>query len=181
MNLQTHDLHVMLDRTQRSCKVFAAGGQPVLECECRNRTVNDLAPPSERYAPCPPGEYVLGVPVPKNTPPFGPAFILISDYGDHHTMEANGRAGIGCHGGGSGLADWNAPRQSAFICTLGCFRFLNESLEELVRLVNAAHGAGGTVYTTVAPFTAGFPGAAGVPAAGLPDRIVPAEELDPDE
>jgi hypothetical protein len=171
------DRHLVLDRAARSAKLFNSAGTVVFECEARNRTVNDHAPPDQRWAPCPAGEFVLGAPVPKNNAAFGAWFIPLEDYGAHHAMRDNGRSGIGCHGGGSGLLEPLAPRQP-FVATHGCFRFLNEDLDRLAEDVHYVRQAGGAVYVTVAPWQ---PGDA-LPGVAADDTIVPPDGvLDPDE
>ncbi len=145
MKLDQEDLHAVIDAKAERLKVYAPGGQEVCDCECRNRTVN---PGESHWGHCPPGDFKLGVPVKKSTVPFGPFFIPVLDYLGQDTMQDFGRAGIGIHGGGSGLAHPFAPRQGWQI-TEGCFRLQNEDLEHLVHLINAAQQAGGVVYLTV--------------------------------
>lgn len=145
MNLETQDLHAEFDKTASRLQVYAAGGQEVFSCEARNRTVNAG---EGHWGHCPNGEFKLGVPVPKNTVPFGKWFIPVLDYLDHHVMRDFQREGIGLHAGGSGLADPFAPRQG-WVVTHGCVRLQSEDLEHLVTLIDAAQKAGGVVYLTV--------------------------------
>jgi len=155
MNIKPHDYHMILNAQARSLKLFDATGKEVFQCEARNRTVNNGQ--WGHWGNCPPGEYVLGKPVFKDTVPFGRWFIPLLDYGDHHTMAKFGRSGIGIHGGGSGLARPMAPRQSPpWVVTHGCFRILNLSLAELEQKVAGCQANGGTVYVTV---VADVPGA----------------------
>jgi hypothetical protein len=177
MPIGPRDRHLMLDRAARSARLFNSAGTVVFECEARNRTVNDHAPPDQRWAPCPAGEFLLGPPVKEGTMPFGPYFMELSDYGPYHAMRDHGRAGIGVHGGGSGLADPFAPRQG-WVCTRGCWRIENDDLERLVEITGFVHQAGGQVSVTVVPWQ---PGAA-LPGAAPDDTIFPPEEqLAPDE
>ena len=145
MDLKHGDLHMILDAADRTLKLFEPGGELVFGCEARNRTVYEGF---GHDAHCPPGEYSLGSPRAKNTIPFGPWFIPILDYAQHHTMIDFGRAGIGLHGGGSGLADPFADRQGWQI-TEGCWRLANIDLRRLVALVKPIQMAGGVVYCTV--------------------------------
>lgn len=149
MELKPHDTHWIFDRTARSVKGFDATGKLIFQAEARNRTVNDAAPPSHRFGPCPPGDYVFGVPVHMETPPFGPWFIPI----DGPAMAANGRSGIGWHSGGSGLPDPFAPQQG-WRPTHGCWRSQNEDLIKGVQLVLGCQDRGGTCYVSVATFSA---------------------------
>jgi hypothetical protein len=176
VNLAPNDLHVVLDRAARTCRVFDHAGTLLLGCEARNRTVNDGAPVNERWAPCPPGIFRLGAPVAKNTAPFGPYFIPMEDWDAHHAMRDNGRSGIGLHGGGSGLPDPLTPNQG-WVWTHGCWRFPNGSLKALVRLYDAARGQGGHGYATVVM----QPGALEPRVWGTFENETPEADLDPEE
>lgn len=142
--------HLILSRQSRTLSLYAATGALLLKGEARNRTVNDAAPVNERSAPCPPGEFLLGQPVLKDTPPFGPYYIPIRDYQGHDALAANHRSGIGIHGGGSGLPHWEAPAQG-WRPTRGCWRLQNSLLEELVKHVRAAMPCYVTVLNTDLP------------------------------
>lgn len=148
MLLKPHDTHMILDRSARSLQLYAPGGVLLLEAEARNRTVNDAAPVNERYAPCPPGSFLLGPVIVKNTVPFGPFFLGLVDYDGYTTMSDNHRGGIGLHGGGSGLGAPFAPRQG-FVWTMGCWRLQNADLETLVKIVRPLRTAGGRCFVTV--------------------------------
>jgi hypothetical protein len=145
MILQANDLHFVFSRSQRSLKAFDMAGTLRFGCEARNDTVNEGY---GHFGHCPPGEFVLGVPVWKEEVPFGNWFIPLSDYGDHHTMRQYGRAGIGVHGGGSGLAHPFAGIQG-WVITEGCIRLQNLSLTQLVTLVQDRQAKGGICYLTV--------------------------------
>jgi len=154
MNLDTHDVHLILSGANRTGKLFAAGGIPIFDFETRNRTVRDGQ--LEHWGNCPPGEFILGKPIPMNTPPFGPWFLGIYDYGSHHAMFEHHRSGIGLHGGGSGLPHPLAPVQSPpWVPTHGCWRMVNEDLGHLVTIVKAVQDAGGRCFVTVTPWVPG--------------------------
>lgn len=175
MNLQPHDLHVILDRTARTGRVFDHVGTLLLACEARNRTVNDGAPVNQRWAPCPPGVFRLGAPIPKNTAPFGAWFLPLEDWDAYHTIRGNGRVGIGIHGGGSGLPDPFAAHQG-WVVTHGCWRLQNDDLRILAGQVQAAQKVKGMAYVTVVwPF--------GTAPATMPDdwADVPEDGLAEDE
>ncbi len=159
MNLGKNDLHMLLDRGARTLRLFAPGGAVILSCEARTRAVNDSAPVNERYAPCPPGEFLLGPAIAKNTVPFGPWFLGLVDYDGHTGMGDNHRGGIGLHGGGSGLIAPFAPQQG-WVWTLGCWRLANQDLESLVKITRPLRASGGRTFVTVAAPT---------PGAGLSD------------
>jgi lipoprotein-anchoring transpeptidase ErfK/SrfK len=63
-------------------------------------------------------------------------------------MDRYGRAGIGIHGGGSGLPAPFAARQG-WAKTHGCVRVQNEDLTKLVKIVKGCLAAGGHVRLTV--------------------------------
>lgn len=173
-----NDLHLLLSRADRRLKLFDAGGTLLYTAEARNRTVNDLAPPNQRWAPCPAGEFILGRPVRKATAPFGPFFIpLLDGSSPPHVMAENSRSGIGLHGGGSGLAEPFAPAQSPpWVPTHGCWRLLNRDLLWLVGRLQVMTAHGGACRVTVEPWTPAVPGAA-------EDDVLEIEEsrLDPEE
>jgi hypothetical protein len=146
MELKPGDLHLCYSEAARKLKVFNDMGRELFECECRNSTVNNGT--YGHFGNCPPGEFVLGHPVFKNTVPFGPWFISVNDYDGHTSMQHWGRAGIGIHGGGSGLADPFADHQGWTI-TEGCLRCQNIDLKHLVQLVSRAQKAGRRCYITV--------------------------------
>ena len=139
--------------------------------------MNDRGLPSEHWAPCPPGEFLIGAAVPKGTAPFGPFFLPLLDDANHHVMADNHRSGIGLHGGGSGLPDPLAPRQG-WVWTHGCWRLQNQSLLSLVRLVSQCHLALGSVRCTVVR-GASHLGPLALPAG--PELDTEESQLDPDE
>lgn len=169
MLLKPHDTHMILDRSARSLQLYALGGTLLLECEAHNVTTNNAGAFSEHNAPCPPGQYLLGPPVEKNTVPFGKYFLLLADYDGHHTMAENGRSGVGLHGGGSGQPDPFAPHQG-WTVTHGCWRLANASLEQLVSLLRPLRASGGRCFVTVAT------PAPGAEAAMIGDDLVEGED-----
>lgn len=146
MNLQPADLHFIFDDSANRLRVWDAQHRMVFECEARNSTVNNGQ--YGHFGNCPRGEFVLGPSEPRSSVPLGFWFTPIMDYGDNHAMKEHGRAAIGIHGGGSGLAHPYAPEQGWMI-TEGCIRVFNSSNEMIARRVRAAAHAGGTVYFTV--------------------------------
>jgi hypothetical protein len=146
MKLAPNDRHLMFDAQARTLKVFNPAGLFLWGCEARNRTTADGQ--LGHNGNCPPGNFMLGEPRPKNEVPFGPWFIPVLDYAGNHHMRDFEREGIGIHGGGSGLADPFAPRQG-FQVTHGCIRLQNEDLQHLVHLLHLMEMAGGHAYLTV--------------------------------
>ena len=135
------DLHVVFNDDTNRLTVWDAAHTTAATCEARNAAT--AGPGFGHNGRCPRGEFTLGMPVAKGTVPFGPWFIPVVG------EERFGRDGIGIHGGGSGLARWDAPRQG-WAKTHGCIRVQNQDLETLVGLVKHALAAGGTVRFTVA-------------------------------
>lgn len=146
MNLGTNDLHITFDGTAKSLKVWAPDGTLLWQTEARNRTVADGQ--LGHFGNCPPGEFLLGTPIGKNTHAFGPFFIPVLDYAGYHAMLDFHRAGIGVHGGGSGLAQPLADNQG-WCPTHGCVRLQNIALRHLVALVKGAQSKSGKVFFTV--------------------------------
>lgn len=146
MQLGPNDLHITFDADSKLLKVWKPNGTLLWQTEARNRTVADGQ--LYHYGNCPPGEFLLGAPVGKNTAPFGPFFIPVLDYAGHHAMLDFQRSGIGIHGGGSGLPVPLADYQG-WCPTHGCIRCQNAPLRHLVALVKASQVKGGRVFFTV--------------------------------
>lgn len=175
MKLSAHDLHFLFSRTTNRLKAFDAKGRQLLDVECRNRTVRDGQ--LGHWGNCPPGCFLLDEPRPKNAAAFGTWFVGLKDWEECRAMAAYRRSGIGLHGGGSGLPNPFAPRQSPpFIPTHGCLRTANIDLAEVVHLIRGSQGVGGQCYITVEKPVPGMMNDA------LDDYLdVPEEQLAPDE
>jgi hypothetical protein len=146
MNLQPHDLHLVFNPKTNHLAIWDANHHQVLACEAHNRTVADGQ--LGHFGNCPAGEFLLGEPIVKNTVPFGPFFIPVLDYLNHHTMRDFHREGIGIHGGGSGLPHPFMGRQG-WVETEGCIRVQNVDLGSIVTLVRIAQKKTGKCYLTV--------------------------------
>ena len=144
--MSEHDQHWLFDSSTRTLKMFVLGGGLSYRCECRDKATG--GPEFGHNGRCPRGEFVLGDPIAKDEPAFGPFFIPIEDAPGHSAMADHGRAGIGLHGGGSGLDHPEAPFQG-WVPTHGCLRVQNGALLHIVALVNACHAAGGIARLTV--------------------------------
>lgn len=147
MIIGANDLHLEFSRSVGLLAVWNANHEKVFQCEARNRTVADDQ--FGHFGNIPDGDFLLGTPVPKNSIPFGPWFIPVLDYQGHHAMQDFHRAGIGLHGGGSGLANPFAARQGWQI-TEGCVRLQNEDLLTVVHLVRVAQNAHARCFLTAA-------------------------------
>lgn len=145
MVLGPNDLHLCFDEPAESMTVWTGDHQKIFQCEARNRTVNEG---EGHWGHCPPGEFLLGSPIPKREVAFGAWFIPVLDYADHHAMRDFQREGVGIHGGGTGLPDPYAPKQGWQI-TEGCIRCQNRDLATLVIMVHARQQLGGKAYLTV--------------------------------
>lgn len=127
-------MHCLASRSRSDLKVYQDDGTLIFECETRNATVNV----GEGHdGQCPLGEYQLGSPETIEPPeiPFGFDFTPILDinglWNFHH------RAGLGLHGGGSGLPDPFAPKQGWQI-TEGCWRLQNCDNQVFVTMIRHA-------------------------------------------
>lgn len=147
MRLAAHDLHFTFARGANRLKGFDAAGVELVNVECRNRTINNGY---GHWGWAPPGTFLLGDPATKHTPAFGRWFVAMLDWQECRAMAAYRRSGIGLHGGGSGLPDPFAPRQSPpFVVTHGCLRLVNQDLDEVVHYIHRSQGVGGACYLTV--------------------------------
>jgi hypothetical protein len=172
MTLKPNDLHFIFDRIARIVEAWNANHERVFSAEARNRATGAGY---GHEGLLPPGEYVFGTPVPKNTAPFGPWFVPILDAPGHNELASRGRSGLGWHGGGSGLPDPLADHQSPpWVVTHGCERSINHDLRIGVALIQKAQAAGGICYVTNVPAVPGTSANAG-------DDWLLDSELDPDE
>jgi hypothetical protein len=146
MNLGPHDLHLVFNDDTNHLGAWNAAKVQTFACEARNRAVGGDG--FGHLGRCPRGEFQLGRPKQKGTVPFGPFFIPVYDTSSRGKMAEFHRAGIGIHGGGSGLPDPFAPHQGWQV-THGCIRTQNADVVKLAALVLAAIKAGGKVYLTV--------------------------------
>lgn len=144
--MKANDLHAIFDDTTNRLKLFDATGRLVFACEARNDAV--AGPGFGHNGDCPRGEFVLAPPRPKGTPAFGAWIVPILDPEAGGPMDRYGRAGIGIHGGGSGLPAPFAARQG-WVKTHGCIRVQNEDLTKLVKSVKGCLASGGRVRLTV--------------------------------
>jgi hypothetical protein len=144
--MKPSDLHAVFNDTTNRLKLFDAAGRLVFQCEARNDAV--AGPGFGHNGDCPRGEFILGAPRKKGTEAFGAWFIPILDAATGGPMAHYGRAGIGIHGGGSGLPGPFSPRQG-WVKTHGCLRVQNNSLAEIVSKVKGCLAAGGLVRLSV--------------------------------
>lgn len=143
----------MISGTTRKCTVWNKSGTPLFFCEARTDGWN--GPGYEvQNGDTPPGLYECGlVTWTKKTEPqsiwnsFGEVFVDLEELQDQEA--SRGRAGVGLHGGGSGLANPTAPRQGWYK-THGCVRFQNEDIVKLVKnFIIPCKAKAGTAYVNV--------------------------------
>jgi hypothetical protein len=104
----TADLHILFNDDTNRLSVWNSAHQEILAVECRNRATGGEG--FGHNGRCPRGVYELGEPVATHAAAFGWWFVpLIGE-------EKFDRAGIGIHGGGSGL--WNSLRSGRGGCPL---------------------------------------------------------------
>jgi hypothetical protein len=139
-------------RYESTMKVFDSNGKLLhqLPCLAKGQTPNYRKVSGDT----PPGLYRIGAIVPTGR---GESASIWNAYGawflDLEGMEQNeeqyGRAGCGCHGGGTGAKDPLAPYQQ-LLPTLGCIRTQNADLANiLVPIAQKAAKSGNTVYVSV--------------------------------
>lgn len=134
-------LHCVFNDDTNTLRVWNSAHEEILAIECRNDATH--GPAFGHNGRCPRWEYPLGAPVPTRDVPFGFWFVPLIGEEQFH------RAGIGIHGGGSGLKNSFAPRQG-WMKTHGCLRCQNQDLDALIGLILSAQAAGGEVWLTVA-------------------------------
>jgi hypothetical protein len=146
VNLGPHDRHFVFDSEEGEIAVYNAAHAETYHCAALNRCVGGEG--FGHQGRCPRGTFRLGTPEPRNTIPFGAWFIPVEDLTPDGPMHRWHRAGIGIHGGGSGLKAPFAPMQP-LVETEGCLRVHNRDLAELAKIVVQAGMDGGVCYLTV--------------------------------
>lgn len=150
--MKPNDIHIVLSHARRTAKAFVPGGKLLWKAAALTEGVaDDVDLPG---GDTPMGLYKCGL-ITKTQPDepahiwasYGPWFIDLIDLENQET--GRGRAGIGMHGGGTGLANPLADDQP-LIATHGCVRWKNGFLRRaLIPLVHDVQKQGGTVYVTV--------------------------------
>lgn len=126
-------MRLVFDDRLNRLSVQGPDGRTRFACEARNRTVR----PGQffHFGPCPRGTFRLGRPVKTRLPAFGRWFVPVLDLAPGRgPMARFRRAGIGIHGGGSGLLAPFAWLQG-WRSTHGCIRLQNGDLERLIGLM----------------------------------------------
>lgn len=149
-NLKKNDIHIVVDAKGEKAKLFAFGEATprwIIPVRCYGSTGNSWVPGGDT----PPGLYKMGIPekIPTNDPQINSFGYWFIDLIEQENQEINrGRAGIGFHGGGSGLPNPLAPYQG-WMVTHGCIRCQNADLEKVVNSVKYTQKNGGTAWLTV--------------------------------
>lgn len=149
-NMGKNDIHLVVDAKGEKVKCFVKGeADPrwILPARCYGANGDNWTPGGDT----PPGLYRMGVPekIPVNdaaADSFGWWFVDMAE--QENQERERGRAGIGFHGGGSGLADPLAPYQGWQV-THGCVRLQNKDLEKAVNSVQYAQKNKGTAWITI--------------------------------
>jgi len=126
--------HIIFSGPNQTLKVYDMRSHDLVwSCVARNDTV---ASGFGHYGACPPGDYQLGAPQPLSPPevPYGFFYTPLLDV--NGLWAAWGRAGIGVHGGGSGLPDPFADQQG-WMMTEGCIRLQNDDNAHFIRICAA--------------------------------------------
>lgn len=131
-------LHLVFDSSTERCKIFRSDGTVIREMEMHDHAVN--GPGFGRWGRCPRGDYRLGSPVEMDEPAYGYHFTPV--------LGTPGRAGIGIHGGGSGLQD-PFDKAQGWVPTHGCLRVQNEDNDALVALVREYERVGDECWIRV--------------------------------
>lgn len=146
------DVHIVVNTVTDLAKCHVPGeAAPRWVVQARNEGVS--GPGWDRpYGDTVPGLYRITrvEPIPRDdpaAPSYGPVFLWLEE--QEGQQAAVGRAGIGWHGGGSGLPAPLAPRQGWQV-THGCLRSQNADLvERVVPTVRFTLARGGRVWLTV--------------------------------
>lgn len=151
--MRDNDLHIVISGTAKRCVIWNKAGERLFQCEAR--TDGWEGPGYDVHnGDTPPGLYECGVPIftQKSEPDrtwfaYGPVFVDLVELQDQE--RSRGRAGVGLHGGGSGLPDPLAPKQGWYK-THGCVRFQNHDIMHIVKnFIIPCQSKAGTAYVNV--------------------------------
>ena len=151
-NLGPHDLHCVVSGSANVCKIYNAGGQLLREIPA---FPHGIAGPRTDVpdGDTPPGLYLVTGDIEtqasepaKTWNSYGQWFMPLQE--EESQESSVGRAGVGWHGGGTGLPDPQAPFQE-LIATEGCIRSHNKDVAALVSNFRAVRKSGGKVWLTV--------------------------------
>jgi len=144
------DLHFMFHAGSHVLKCHDATG--VLRWQVRAIGYGTVGDYTKIGGNTPPGLYRCGPPqeISADDPKkdrYGPWFV---DLEEQEAQESSrSRAGIGVHGGGSGLKEAYTATRQGWLKTLGCVRLQNEDLRRFVASVSYTHSHQGTAWFSV--------------------------------
>lgn len=151
LKITPKDLHLMIDADHKTLKVYSGIGTLFATYEAHCYGTNG---PGWHVTggDTPPGDYrirsVESIPSTDfQRDAFGPYFMALDDISGNETNA--GRAGVGIHGGGTGLPGAYTAKRQGWEVTHGCVRLQNEDLRALVKYVQACHHDDGQAYLTV--------------------------------
>ena len=149
MTLSPNDIHFVIDAERGRLKCYVYGG--ALRWTVPARCYGANGGQDAIGGDTPGGLYRMGTPerIPDTDPDinaFGRWFVDLVEQQDQE--RSRGRAGIGFHGGGSGLAAPLAPYQGWQV-THGCVRLQNADLQRAVDSILYTQKHGGTAWLTV--------------------------------
>jgi len=147
-----HDLHLVVDGTTNTAKMFDYNGLDLYEIPCLPHGVKGPGW-TMQGGDTPPGTYLVGDWVPtldtddeRTHQEYGVGYYYLIEQEGQESKE--GRAGVGMHGGGTGLADPMALVQE-LLKTLGCIRFHNRDILKLHNSITWIRRTNGRVFVTV--------------------------------
>jgi hypothetical protein len=150
--LAAWDLHFMFHAGSHILKCFDAEG--VLRWQVRAIGYGTVADYAKIGGNTPPGLYRCSGPqeIGPDDPDkdrYGPWFVDLVEQEEQESK--HGRAGIGVHGGGTGLTkeDPYTSKRQGWLKTLGCVRLQNEDLRRFVASVSYTQHHGGSAWFSV--------------------------------
>ena len=149
-NLRPTDVHIVVNAKTKKIKFFDANGsmRGMIEAHC----IGTGGAYTVYQGDTPPGLYKCGTPddvlsTDSDKSSYGPWFVpLVEQEGQ---LSRLGRAGLGVHGGGTGLADPYYASNQGWVATHGCIRVQNFDLNHVASTVKFVQKNGGTAWLSV--------------------------------
>lgn len=144
------DVHFVVNAKSRKIKCYDSNGKMKWMTEARCEATNGGYQNFQGNTP--PGLYKCGAPddvlsSESDRNSYGPWFVPLEE--QEGQMSRYGRAGIGVHGGGSGLANpYYSPKQG-WVVTHGCIRVQNDDLNRFVKTVFHTRRSGRNAWLSV--------------------------------
>lgn len=148
--ISKNDVHFVVNALTNRLKCFDGSGR--LKWSIEARCIGSAGNYDVVQGDTPPGLYKCDTPddvleTEGDSSAFGPWFVPLIEM--ENQLTSRGRAGVGVHGGGSGLKDPFRALKQGWVVTHGCIRLQNEDLTRFVTTVRYIQRQGGAAWLSV--------------------------------